>query len=195
MPLSHELATAGHQRQSPLIAGSCPITAFGRTVSKHHGNEKIIFISATKWMVAQLSGIIEAQLRHSCVGVTRLVGQKHYGSVAEHCKCTTTMFQLSPNSGAINGDCNGEMVTVRDNDATNNDYIMTTLWQHFCRNWNIFFIFVWKKMKLIDHVTSEHGVKDHGSTHISSFSVLQSVIIMDPIRSLQLVRALIQLDD
>ncbi len=49
-------------------------------------------------------------------------------------------------------------------------------------------------MKLIDHLTSEHGIKDHGSTHISSFSVLQSVIIMDPVRRLQFVRALIQLD-
>ncbi len=52
-----------------------------------------------------------------------------------------------------------------------------------------------KKMKLIDHVTSEQGIKDHGSTRISSFSVLQSVIIMDPVRRLQLVWALIQLDD
>ncbi len=28
-----------------------------------------------------------------------------------------------------------------------------------------------KKMKLIHRVTSEQGIKDHGSTHISSFSV------------------------
>ncbi len=28
-----------------------------------------------------------------------------------------------------------------------------------------------KKMKFIDHVTSEQGIKDHGSTHISLFSV------------------------
>ncbi len=52
-----------------------------------------------------------------------------------------------------------------------------------------------KKVKLIDHVTSEQGIKDHGSTHISSLSVLQSVIIMDPVRRLQLGRVLIQLDD
>ncbi len=50
-------------------------------------------------------------------------------------------------------------------------------------------------MKLIDHVTSEQGIKDHGSTHISSISVLQTVIIMDPVRRLQLVRVLIHLDD
>ncbi len=90
-----------------------------------HGNKKIIFISATKWMVARLSGIVETQLRHSCVGVAWL----NYGSVAERCKCTTTMSQLSPNSGVTNGDCNGEMVSVRDNGATNNDYITTTLLQ------------------------------------------------------------------
>ncbi len=53
--------------------------------------------------------------------------------MAEHCECTTTMSQLSPNSGATNGDSNGEMGSVRDNGATNNDYIMTTLRQHFCK--------------------------------------------------------------
>ncbi len=32
--------------------------------------------------------------------------------------------------------------------------------------------FLWRKeMKFIDHVTSEQDIKDHGSTHISSFSV------------------------
>ncbi len=46
-------------------------------------------------------------------------------------------------------------------------------------------------MKLNDHVTSNQGIKDHDLTHISSFSV----IIMDPVRRLQLVQALIQLDD
>ncbi len=43
-------------------------------------------------------------------------------------------------------------------------------------------------MKLIDHVTSEQGIKDHSSTHISSFSVLQSVSYMatgDSSQSLQ----------
>ncbi len=29
MPLSHRIMTAGRQRQSPLIAGSCNITALG----------------------------------------------------------------------------------------------------------------------------------------------------------------------
>ncbi len=62
-----------------------------------HGNKKIIFISATKWMVARLSGIVETQLRHSCVGVTQLICKKtHYGSMAERCECTTTMSQISP---------------------------------------------------------------------------------------------------
>ncbi len=51
-----------------------------------------------------------------------------------------------------------------------------------------------KNMKLNHHVTSDQGIKDHDSTHISSFSV-QSVIIMDPVWRLQLVRTLIQLDD
>ncbi len=50
-------------------------------------------------------------------------------------------------------------------------------------------------MKSIEYVTSEQGIKDYGSTHISSFSVLQSVIIMDPVFRLQLGRVLIQLDD
>ncbi len=71
-----------------------------RTVSKRHGNEKIIFISATKSTVTRLSGIVETQLRHTCVGVARLICKKnHYGIAAE---CTTTMSQLSLNSGAIN---------------------------------------------------------------------------------------------
>ncbi len=33
-----------------------------------------------------------------------------------------------------NGDCNGEMASVRDNRATNNDYITNTLRQNFCKN-------------------------------------------------------------
>ncbi len=49
-------------------------------------------------------------------------------------------------------------------------------------------------MKLNHHVTSDQCIKDHDSTHISSFSV-ESVIIMDSVRRLQLVRVLIQLDD
>ncbi len=52
--------------------------------------------------------------------------EKHYSSMAEHYECTTTMSQLSPNSGATNGDCKGEMASVRDNGATNNDDITTT---------------------------------------------------------------------
>ncbi len=47
--------------------------------------------------------------------------------MAEHCECTTTMSQLSPNSGSTIGDCNGEMASVRDNGAKNNEYITTTL--------------------------------------------------------------------
>ncbi len=46
--------------------------------------------------------------------------------MVKRCKCTTTMSQLSPNSGATNGDCKGEMSSVRDNGATNNDDITTT---------------------------------------------------------------------
>ncbi len=42
-----------------------------------------------------------------------------YGSIAEK-------PQLSLNSGATNRDCNGEMASVRDNEATNNDDITTT---------------------------------------------------------------------
>ncbi len=68
--------------------------------------------------------------------------------MAERCECTTTMSQLFPNSGVTNGDCNGEMTSVRDNGATNNDYITTTLRQHFCKNWNIFFISVWEKNEI-----------------------------------------------
>ncbi len=46
--------------------------------------------------------------------------------------------------------------------------ITTTLPQHICKNLNIL---VEKKMKLNDHVTSDQRIKDHDSTHISSFSV------------------------
>ncbi len=46
--------------------------------------------------------------------------------MAERCEYTTTMSQLSPNSGATSGDCKGEMASVRDNGATNNDDITTT---------------------------------------------------------------------
>ncbi len=81
------------------------------------------------------------------------------------------MFQLSPNSGATNGDCNGEMASVRDN----GQQITITLRLH---NDNIsarigtYFLFLCgKKIKFIEHVTSEQGIKDHGSTHISLFSV------------------------
>ncbi len=73
-----------------------------------------------------MSEIVDTQLRHSCVGVATNMQKKHYGSVAEGCECTTTMSQLSPNSGATNGDCKGEMASVRDNGATNNDDITTT---------------------------------------------------------------------
>ncbi len=98
-----------------------------RIVSKCHGNEKISFISATKWTVSRLSGIVETQLRHSHAGVAWLICKKtHYGSVAERCECTTTMSQLSPNSGVTNGDCKGEMASVRDN----GQQIMMTLPQH-----------------------------------------------------------------
>ncbi len=56
------------------------------------------------------------------------------------------------------------MASVRDNGATNNDDITSTLQQKF-------YIFGGEKMKLNDHVTIDHGIKDHVSTHISSFSV------------------------
>ncbi len=77
---------------------------------------------------------------------------------------TSTISQLSLNSGATNVDCNGKMASVRDNGATNNDDITTTSQQKFN-------IFGGKKMKLNDHVTNDKGIKDHDSTHISSFSV------------------------
>ncbi len=44
----------------------------------------------------------------------------------ERCECTTTMSQLYPNSGATNGDRKGEMTSVKDNGATNNNAITTT---------------------------------------------------------------------
>ncbi len=44
----------------------------------------------------------------------------------QHSGETSTISQLSLNSGASNGDCNGEMASVRDNRATNNDGITTT---------------------------------------------------------------------
>ncbi len=119
---------SANRHWSLVVAPSLRLVAnVRRTVSKHHGNEKIIFISVTKWTVARLSRIVETQLRHSPVGVAQLIcKKKHYGSVAEHCECTTTMSQLSPNSGATNGDSKGEMASVRDNGATNNDDITTT---------------------------------------------------------------------
>ncbi len=44
----------------------------------------------------------------------------------KRCECITIMSQLSRNSGATYGDCKGEMASVRDNGATNNDDITTT---------------------------------------------------------------------
>ncbi len=70
--------------------------------------------------------------------------KKHYGSVVEHCECTTTMSQLSLNSGATNGDCNSKMGSVRDNRVTNKNYITTTLLQKLKH----FFIFVWEKNEI-----------------------------------------------
>ncbi len=112
---------SANRHWSLVVAPSPRLVAIVRgTVSKCHGNEKIIFISATKWTVAPLSGIVETQLR-------RLIcKKKHYSSLAERCECTTTMSQLSRNNGATNGDCKGEMASVRDNGATNNDAITTT---------------------------------------------------------------------
>ncbi len=46
--------------------------------------------------------------------------------MAQHYDCTSTMSRLCPNSGATNGDCNGDMANVKDNGATNNDDITTT---------------------------------------------------------------------
>ncbi len=63
-----------------------------------------------------------------------------------------------------NVDCICDMASVRDNWVTNNNDITTTPQQ-------IFNIFGGKKMKLNDHVTNDQGIKDHDSTHISSFSV------------------------
>ncbi len=57
------------------------------------------------------------------------------------------------------------MASVRDNEATNNDDITTTPQQKL----NIFG--GKKNMKFNDHVTNDQGIKDHDSTHISSFSV------------------------
>ncbi len=145
IPRSHWVATghdSANRHWSLIVAPSQRLVANVRcTVSKYHGNEKIIFISATQWTVARLSGIVEKQLRHSRVGVARLICKKNYAIMAERCECTTTMSQLSPNSGVTNGDCNGKMTSVRDNRATNNNYITTTLQQHFCKNWNNFLLF------------------------------------------------------
>ncbi len=44
-------------------------------------------------------------------------------------------FSTISNSGATNVDCSGEMVSVRDNGATNNDYIVTTHPQKFKHCW------------------------------------------------------------
>ncbi len=49
----------------------------------------------------------------------RTTNMKKYFTVAEK-------PQLSLNSGETNVDCNGEMVSVRDNGTTNNDDITTT---------------------------------------------------------------------
>ncbi len=81
------------------------------------------------------------------------------------------MSQLSPNSGATNGDCNGKIVSVRDN----GQQIMITLRLHndnTSAKIETYFLFLCgKKIKFIEYVSSEQGIKDHGSTHISSFSV------------------------
>ncbi len=45
---------------------------------------------------------------------------------------TSTICQISLNSGATNGDCNGEMASVRDNRATNNNNITTLKSKFYC---------------------------------------------------------------
>ncbi len=82
-----------------------------------------IFIVATKWMVARLLTIVEAQLRRSRDWVARLICKMF---LRQRTGETSTISQLSLNSGATNGDCNSEMASVRDNGAANNDDITTT---------------------------------------------------------------------
>ncbi len=59
-------------RHWSLVVATSPllVATVRHTVSKHHGNEKTIFISATKWTVTQLLRIDETQLRQSRDGVT-----------------------------------------------------------------------------------------------------------------------------
>ncbi len=78
------------------------------------------------------------------------------------------------------------MASVRDNGATNNNDITTTPQQQFN-------IFEGEKKKLYDHVTNNQSIKNHDSTHISSFSAYS--VIMDLVRRLQLAQLLLQLDD
>ncbi len=69
-------------------------------------------------------GAVEKQLCTS-----RTTSMQNY--LPQHCRETSTISQLSLNSGVTNVDCNGEMANVRDNGATNNNDINTTLQQKF----------------------------------------------------------------
>ncbi len=66
------------------------------------------------------------------------------------------------------------MVTWRVLETTGQQIIITLRLHNNNNSAKIetYFLFLCgKKMKLIHHVTSEQGIKDHGSTNISSFSV------------------------
>ncbi len=109
---NYALFTAGGDRRATghdsanrhwsLVVASSPrlVANVRHTLSKRHGNPKIIFISTTKWTVARLSGIVETQLRHSRVGVARLICKKtHYSSVTECCECTQLCLNYLPSVG------------------------------------------------------------------------------------------------
>ncbi len=133
-------------RNWSLVAAPSPrlVTNVRCTVSKRHGNEKIIFISATKWMITQLSGIVETQLRHSRVGVAQLICKKNITAAWRN---VANVPQLCLNYLPTVG---WQMETVMAKWRvleTTGQQITITLQQHFCKNW-IFFKNFWGGKKL-----------------------------------------------
>ncbi len=80
---------------------------------------------------------------------------------------------------------NGEMASVRDNRATNNDDITTIPQQKFN-------IFGWKKNGIEWSCDKWSGYK---RPCFHSYLIILSLVIMDPVRRLQLALQFLQLDD
>ncbi len=171
------------QRKIAFITNSCSITALCRYLSVHTllapRQWKIFVIVMSKWTVTRLLRIVEAQLRSSCVWVVWLIcKQKLRQSSGE----TSTISQLSLNRGATNVDCNGEMLEIMGWQIT------MTIPQHF--NKNSTFLEVKNEIKWSCEKWS--GYK---RPCFHSYSIILSLVIMDPVHRVQVPQLLLQVDD